>query len=452
MKTKTEFAQLYIYSDSSLDYLRHLVSDGLAERYAKEKEADREKWEEIQRRAEYELNIISNMGFTGCFLIVADFVNWAREHDIPVGPGRRSVASSIVAFALRITDIDPIKYDLLFECFINPERISMSYFDIDFSNEGRDKVIEYVSEKYGKDKVGRIVDFRTFHAKMYSNDMSGTVAVQYNTDHLETCGLVEFDFNSFELLDVIKHTGELIRRRGGEYANFSIDDIPEDDRAVFTLFSEGDTDGVFLFDSDGMKDILKQAEPQTIHDLMALNALYRPGPMENIQRFIGSKEGFQIIVDRFDPALGAIINETYGVIDMEHLELVNQLKEGYLLVKAELEDILKETYGIIVYHEQVMRIIQRIAGYTLGAADILRRIMWRRDKDQLEKEKAKFLDGAVTNGFKKEQAADFFDVLAKYAAYSFNKSHAAAYTKIAYQTAYLKANFPVEFMAANIFY
>jgi len=477
--------------DNANAYIRHLVLEGLARRYAKETS------EEIQRRSDYELNIIINMGFTGYFLIVADFVNWAREHGIPVGPGRGSGAGSIVAYALHITDIDPIKYDLLFERFINPERISMPDFDIDFGNEGRDKVIEYVTEKYGKDRVAQIITFGTLGARTVIMDVarvldismdetekvtrplpytislkeaieaepklrdmeadpkyaelftiarkleglkrhfslhaagyvigktalhdfvplyghaSGNVAVQCEFNYLEKFGLVKFDFLGLKTLDLIKYTGELIRRRRG--ANFSIDDIPEDDRATFTLFSEGNTDGVFLFESDGMKGILKQAKPQTIHDLIALNALYRPGPMQYIPQFIDSKNGKQNIAYP-DPCL---------------------------------EDILKETYGVIVYQEQLMRIIQRIAGYSLGNADILRRILGKKKIDDIEKEKETFVAHAITNGFKEDQAANLFDSMIPFAAYVFSKSHSAGYMKLSYQTAYLKANFPAEFMAAK---
>jgi len=483
------------------DYFRHLATAGLANRYPAEKEASGDAWKEIQDRLEYELDVIITRGFTNYFLIVADYVNWARNNDIPVGPGRGSGAGSIVAYALQITSIDPIKYDLLFERFLNPERTSVPDFDIDFGDAGRDEVINYVTEKYGRDRVGQIIMFGTFGARAVIKDVAqtlgipinemenlaglisakpwmtlkkafaneprlreleenpnytdlftfarkleglkcrqelhacglvigkselnnivpvfidpntGDIATQFSYRHLEDCGLIKMDFLGLRTLDVVKHTERLIRNRGGEYANFDVESIPEDDKATFKMLGEGESLGVFQFESNGMKDILRQAKPDTMTDLIALNTLIRPAQMENIPQFIESKNGKREIVYP-DPCL---------------------------------EDILKETYGVIMYREQVMRIIQRIAGYSLGMADILRRTMSREDKETVAREKISFLEGAVKQGFFADKTGDIFDMLIPFASFNFDKSHSAAYTKLAYQTAYLKANFPSEFMAA----
>ncbi|MDR3115383.1 MAG: DNA polymerase III subunit alpha [Treponema sp.] len=477
-------------------YLRHLTREGLIKRYPGRVEAVRE-------RAEYELAIIIKMGFTGYFLIVADFINWAKEQDIPVGPGRGSGAGSIVAYALSITDIDPLKYNLLFERFLNPERISMPDFDVDFCNQRREEVIAYVTRKYGQARVGQIITFGTLKAKavlkdvaralgfsldesnmitklipedpkitlqkaleeepklreleqnphyqelfaiarklegknrhssihaagivigktdltdyvpLYWDPKTKAVATQYTMDLIEDQGLVKMDFLGLKTLDLIKNTVDLVRRRGGAYAGFSIEAISETDEATYKMLGEGKSSGVFQFESAGMQKILKQAQPNKIEDLIALNALYRPGPMDYIPQFIESKWGRKTI-EYPDPCL---------------------------------EDILKETYGVIVYQEQVMQVAQRIAGYTLGQADILRRAMGKKKKEVMVKEKEKFIAGATAKGFKEKDADRIFEILIPFAGYGFNKSHAAAYSVVAYQTAYLKANFPEEFMAANL--
>ncbi|MCL2066126.1 MAG: DNA polymerase III subunit alpha [Treponema sp.] len=495
--------------DSADSYLRHIASEGLAGRYAKETEEAGSQWEEIKKRSEYELDTITGMGFTGYFLIVADFVNWAKRRNIPVGPGRGSGAGSIVAYALGITDIDPLKYNLLFERFLNPERISMPDFDIDFANDGRDDVIEYVTSKYGKERVGQIITFGTLGAKAVIKDVarvlgisipesemisnliprdpkitleaaaagepklreleqdpqytelfklarkleglnrhesihaagivigkrplidliplyqerddpktgrSGSIATQYSMNYLEPCGLVKMDLLGLKTLDVIKDTEELIRSRGKEYGNFSVKNIPEDDKSVFKMLCEGKSFEVFQFESDGMINILKQAKPGSIEDLIALNSLYRPGPMENIPRFIDSKNG----------------------------------KKAITYPDPRLEKVLKETYGVIVYQEQVMEVARIIAGYTMAQADLLRRAMGKKKKEILDKEKKSFLEGAAKQGYSPEKAGAIYDMLVPFAGYGFNKSHAAAYSVVAYQTAYLKANFPAEFMAANL--
>ncbi|MDR0539988.1 MAG: DNA polymerase III subunit alpha, partial [Spirochaetaceae bacterium] len=478
------------------EYIRSQTINGLRERYGTITA-------EIQKRAEYELNTIIPMGFTGYFLIVADFINWAKTRGIPVGPGRGSGAGSIVAYALRITDIDPLKYNLLFERFLNPERISMPDFDIDFCQDRRGEVIEYVTQKYGKERVGQIITFGTLKAKnaikdvarvldisidesnmltklipdgpnvtleialrdepklrelesdakytelfamakklegknrnpglhaagiviskeplinyvpLYYDNKSGSIATQWTMDLFESCGLVKMDFLGLATLTVIKNAVDIIRKRGGGYANFKIEGIPEDDAETFKLFCEGRTASVFQFESDGMQNHLKQLKPGRIEDLIAMNALYRPGPMENIPQYIKSKNG-EIPITYPDPCL---------------------------------EEYLKETYGVIVYQEQVMQVAQRIAGYTLGGADVLRRAMGKKKAEVMKKEKSKFVEGAAKNGFSEAKAGEIFDILEKFAGYGFNKSHAAAYSVVAYQTAYLKAHFPHEFMAASL--
>jgi DNA polymerase-3 subunit alpha len=463
--------------------------------------------EKVLRQADYELGVIIKMGFTGYFLIVADFINWAKNNGISVGPGRGSGAASIVAYALGITGIDPLKYSLLFERFLNPERISMPDFDIDFCNERREEVIQYVTEKYGKERVGQIITFGTLGAKqvikdvarvldfsisesemitnlipkdpkitlekafnkeprlgelerdpkytelfalarrleglnrhssihaagvvigkteldnyvpLYRDPKTGGVATQYTMGHLENCGLVKMDFLGLKTLDVIKHTEELIRERGGVYGDFSIDRISEggtaEAEAAFKMLGEGKSFEVFQFESEGMQNILRQAKPGTIEDLIALNALYRPGPMDNIPQFIDSKWGRKTI-SYPDPSL---------------------------------EGILKETYGVIAYQEQVMQAAQIIAGYSLGQADLLRRAMGKKKMDVMVKEKDRFITSAVQRGYSRQKADDIFELLIPFAGYGFNKPHAAAYSVLAYQTAYLKANFSAEFMAANL--
>jgi DNA polymerase-3 subunit alpha len=495
---------------SSADgYLRHLTAEGLHQRYRREMENAGQSteaasvWEAFQQRTQYELDVIIQMGFTGYFLIVADFINWAKDRGIDVGPGRGSGAGSIVAYALRITDIEPTKYGLLFERFLNPERISMPDFDIDFCNERREEVIAYVTEKYGKERVGQIITFGTLGAKavikdvaralsisipesdaisklipygpkvtlatafedepklkgmekdsrytelfvlarkleglkrhssihaagivigkndltnyvpLYRDPKTGGTATQYTMNYLEDCGMVKMDFLGLKTLDVIKHTEELIRRRGPEYADFSVAAVPEDNEAVFAMLGEGKSFGVFQFESEGMQNILRQAKPGKIEDLIALNALYRPGPMANISQYIESKNG----------------------------------KRKISYPHPSLENILKETYGVIVYQEQVMQVARIVAGYSMGQADLLRRALGKKKKEIIEKEKIPFLAGAAKQGYSAADAGRIYDMLIPFAGYGFNKSHAAAYSVIAYRTAYLKVNFPAEFMAANL--
>jgi len=475
------------------DYLRHLTYEGLKTRYPSD-------GDEIRARADYELGVIIKMGFTGYFLIVWDFIDWAKRHGIPVGPGRGSGAGSIVAYSLRITDIDPLKYDLLFERFLNPERISMPDFDVDFCFERRGEVIDYVTRKYGADRTGQIITFGTLKAKavikdvarvldvsfeesnniaklvpedpkmtlakafdeepklkalaedvkyrdlfaiarklenknrhtsfhaagivigktalsdfvpLFKDPKTGIVSTQFTMDYLEKCGLVKMDFLGLKTLTLIKHTLDLVRKRGTDLEESA---IPEDDRKTFELLGEGKSTSVFQFESSGMQGILKQAKPNSIEDLIALNALYRPGPMDYIPQYIDSKMGRTPI--------------TYP--------------------HPSLEKYLKETYGVIVYQEQVMQVAQEVAGYSLGRADLLRRAMGKKKKEVLEKEEAPFIEGAVKRGYTKEKAKEIFEILVPFAGYGFNKSHAAAYSVVAYRTAYLKANYPAEFMAANL--
>ncbi len=488
--------------NSKEEYIRNLAEEGIKKRYAVITP-------EIRERLEYELGIVIKMDFVGYFLIVWDFINWAKNNKIPVGPGRGSGAGSILAYAMRITDIDPLKYNLLFERFLNPERISMPDFDVDFCFERREEVIQYVRQRYGDENVGQIITFGTLKAKavvkdvgrvlnvpladvnaitklipdkpltegvkavslkyaldvipelkamaedpsykelfekslaleglnrntglhaagivigktaltdyvpLYKDSKTGKIATQFTMDLIEDCGLVKMDFLGLKTLTLIKHTEDLIHKRGGSWRNFSIHDIDYSDKKTFDMLCEGKAAAVFQFESQGMQNILKRAKPSKMEDLIALNALYRPGPMDYINQFIESKFDHSKIKYP-DPCL---------------------------------EDILSETYGVIVYQEQVMQVAQRIAGYTLGQADILRRAMGKKKLEVMKTEKEKFIAGAVKKGFSKADADRIFEILIPFAGYGFNKSHAAAYSVLAFQTAYLKAHFPSEFMAANL--
>lgn len=480
--------------DSPEAYLTHLAHQGLRERYAPVTGEQTE-------RLEYELGVITSMGFTGYFLIVWDFIRFARENGIPVGPGRGSGAGSLVAYSLRITDIDPLHYSLLFERFLNPDRVSMPDFDIDFCFERRGEVIDYVTRRYGAEKVGQIITFGTLKARavirdvarvldlsfaesdaiaklvpkdpkiklheaieqvpalaamregtdvhaelleialkleglhrhasthaagivigrgeltdyvpLYRDPRTGQISTQFTMDQLEECGLVKMDFLGLKTLTLIENTLSLIRRRGVEV---DLEEIPDNDPATFEMLGRGASKCVFQFESTGMAAILKRAKPTRIEDLIALNALYRPGPMENIDQFVDSKNGRQPI--------------TYPL--------------------PQLKSVLEETYGVIVYQEQVMEIVQIVAGFSLGQADILRRAMGKKKRDVMAKMEKDYLAGAQANGIAKKDAESIFHLLEPFAGYGFNKSHAAAYSVLAYKTAYLKANHPHEFMAANL--
>ncbi|NVN98329.1 MAG: DNA polymerase III subunit alpha [Geobacteraceae bacterium] len=480
--------------------------NGLAVRLAairKKKPAFSDADEEIYRkRLKIELDCIKQMGFPGYFLIVADFINWAKNQGIPVGPGRGSAAGSLVAYAIRITDIDPIPYNLLFERFLNPERISMPDIDVDFCTDRREEVIQYVADKYGRDKVSQIITFGTMAAKgvirdvgraldmtygdvdrisklvpevlgitlkkameqepklkemaaadskvnellevalrleglarhasthaagvvvapammeefcpVYKDQKTGVINTQYSMKYVEKIGLVKFDFLGLKNLTVIDNAVKLIR--AGKDPEFDIAMLDDDDADSYKLISDGNTTGVFQLESSGIREMLRDLKPSCFEDVIAACALYRPGPLNSgmVKDFIERKHGRKKVV--FD--------------------------------LPELEPILKDTYGVIVYQEQVMQISRTLAGYSLGQADLLRRAMGKKDASVMAKEKIPFLDGAKAQGIDLKKAGAIFDLMAMFAEYGFNKSHSAAYALIAYQTAYLKAHYPVEFMAA----
>ncbi|MGA2976274.1 MAG: DNA polymerase III subunit alpha [Spirochaetia bacterium] len=474
-------------------YLTELARMGLAERFSPIPQ-------EAAKRLAYELSIITSMGFTGYFLIVWDFIHYAKQNGIAVGPGRGSGAGSLVAYCLKITDIDPLKYGLLFERFLNPERVSLPDFDIDFCHTRRDEVISYVTRKYGEDKVGQIITFGTLKARavirdvarvldlpydeadaiaklvpegpkidletalrenpkleevasrgplykelldislkleglhrhasthaagivigreplthyvpLYRDPKTGQVSTQYTMDFLEECGLVKMDFLGLKTLTVIEDALALVRKKG---VSIALEEIPENDPATFRMFCEGKSTGAFQFESSGMQGVLKKARPSRIEELIALNALYRPGAMEHIDAFIENKSGRRRI--------------------------------EYPL--PELEPVLRETYGVPVYQEQVMEMAQVVAGFTLGQADILRRAMGKKKPEEMLKMKEKFLAGAASKGYDTKTGERIFDLLFAFSGYGFNKSHAAAYAIPAYHTIWLKANHPAEFLAAT---
>lgn len=485
--------------ETQAQYLTHLTWEGIKERY-------NETTDEITKRVEYELDILLGMGFEGYFLIVWDFIHWARVHDIPVGPGRGSGAGSIIAYAMKITDIDPLKYDLLFERFLNPERVSMPDFDIDFCFERRGEVIEYVNRKYGHDQVGGICTFGTLKTKavlkdvarvldipfaesnvitklipegkapdgrkintevaleiepklkefydrggaykelfetasvlegmnrhisthacgkvignsiltdyvpLYKDQKTGEITTEFTMDIIEPCGLVKMDFLGLKTLTLLKNVEGLVQKIDPD---FDVNKVSEEDKSTFDMLSNGKSTAVFQFESSGMQKILKDAKPNNIEDLIALNALYRPGPLQFIPQFIEGKKNPRTI--KFpDPSL---------------------------------EELLTPTYGVIVYQEQVMKVAQIIGGFSLGKADILRRAMGKKKLKDMEKMKVEFIAGAKEIGHDEKHASGIFDMLEPFAGYGFNKSHAAAYSVVAYKTAYCKANHPAEFWAANL--
>lgn len=492
-------------------YMAELARKGLKERF-KEIEAVRGKGsfdpEIYEKRLEYEIKMIARMGFAGYFLIVWDFIRYAKEKGIPVGPGRGSAAGSLVAYSLGITDLDPLPYNLLFERFLNPERISMPDIDVDFCMDRRDEVLRYVTEKYGQDHVSQIITYGTMMARGVIRDVGrvldipysevdriaklipntlnitlekamqqepklreitkkdpriaemmkialnlegqvrhaskhaagvvisreplteylplykspkGEITTQYDMDGVEKIGLVKFDFLGLRNLTVIRKAEELINERLkkaplAETETFSISRIPLNDRKTYEMLGRGETAGVFQLESSGMRDIIIKMKPQTFEDLIALVALYRPGPLGSgmVDDFIKRKKG----ATRISYELPA------------------------------LEPILKETYGVIVYQEQVMQIASALAGYSLGEADILRRAMGKKKPEEMAKQKERFMQGAKEKKIPPHKAEKIFDLMAKFAEYGFNKSHSAAYALISYQTAYLKAHYPVEYMAA----
>lgn len=461
---------------------------------------------EYHARLDFETNVINQMGFAGYFLIVADFINWAKSNSVPVGPGRGSGAGSVVAYSLGITDLDPLEYNLLFERFLNPDRVSMPDFDIDFCQEGRDRVIDYVKQKYGLEAVSQIATFGTMAAKAVIRDVgrvldlpfnfvdsiakliplelgitlsaalvkepqmaerqqneedvaellelalrleglvrnvgmhAGGVLIspgkisdfspiycqadgaslvsQYDKDDVEAVGLVKFDFLGLRTLTILDMALESINKQRvlDELPPLNFATLPLDDKATFQLLKTANTTAVFQLESRGMKDMLKQAMPDCFEDIIALVALYRPGPMDLIPDFCRRKHGKQ------------------------RVEYPHPLTEP----------ILKETYGIAVYQEQVMQIAQVVAGYSLGGADLLRRAMGKKKVEEMDAQRKAFTEGAVKNNMTEKQASDLFDLLEKFAGYGFNKSHAAAYALVAYQTAFLKAHYPAAFLAATM--
>ena len=477
-------------------YLEYLARKGLAQRYSKVTPG-------LEERLEYELKIINQMGYAGYFLIVKDFMDYARSKGIPVGPGRGSAASSLVSYALGITNIDPIKYGLLFERFLNPERISLPDIDIDFSDRGRDRIIDYVINKYGKENVTQIITFGTMAARgvirdvgrvlgmPYSEvdriakmipfepdmtlkkaldmqpDLAGLsesdpqikrlislsqtlegltrhasthaagvviaptnlteyvplymsakdeITTQYDMKGIEDIGLLKMDFLGLRTLTVIDDTLRVLRE--DRNVNIDLDKIPLDDKKVFDLFSNGETVGIFQFESSGMRDYLRKLKPEILDDLTAMNALYRPGPLDSfmIDEYIQRKHGEK-------------------KIEYEH---------------PLLEPVLKETYGVIVYQEQVLKVASDLAGYSLGKADILRKAMGKKKAEMMAEQRDEFIKGAKGTGIPEKKADRIFDLIATFARYGFNKAHSVGYAYIAYQTAYLKAHYPVEFMAATL--
>lgn len=510
-----EFQRHDDYTKNQDDYVRYLVEKGLRMRY-------KEITPKIRARAEYELGIIFKMGFSGYFLIVWEFINWSKstwdnvnnkpKPYIPIGPGRGSGAGSIVAYTMTITDIDPFRYNLLFERFLNPERVSMPDFDIDMDFDYRQDIIQHTRDLYGDPQVGHIVTFGTlkpkqciadvgrvlgiplaevnmlkacipdspkaklkdaFHptekfpapeggqlepyledprytklfelakklegvnrntglhasgmvigltalpdwAPIFKDPKTGEVGVQYTMDIIEPCGLVKFDYLGLKTLSLIRYAEEIINRhKKPEDPVFSVAEQSESDSETFDMFCKGDSVAVFQFESPGMQKILRQVGPRCIEELVALNALYRPGPMDYIPQYIDGKWKPET-VHYPDPCL---------------------------------EDLLKETYGVMVYQEQVMQVSQKIAGFSLGGADMLRRAMGKKKPEVLMGKKKEFIEGAIAQGFTEQHAADIFEIMIPFAGYGFNKSHAAAYTVLAYRTGYLKCHYPAEFMAANL--
>ncbi|CUH78153.1 DNA polymerase III subunit alpha [Tropicibacter naphthalenivorans] len=504
------------FADDEVAELRRMANEGLQARLAVIPHAVTP--EKYQERLDFELGIIEGMGFPGYFLIVADFIQWSKDNNIPVGPGRGSGAGSLVAYALTITDLDPLRYSLLFERFLNPERVSMPDFDIDFCMDRREETIRYVQDKYGHDRVAQIITFGALLSKaavrdmgrvlqmpygqvdrlskmipvegvkpvsieqalrdeprlaeeakneevvdrlltygqqvegllrsagthaagvviadrptdelvpLYRDPRSDMPATQFNMKWVEQAGLVKFDFLGLKTLTVIQNAMDLIFKSGrdlhtaadgtelyqpAEGAENQINAIPLDDEATYKLYAAAKTVAVFQVESSGMMDALKRMKPTCIEDIVALVALYRPGPMENIPTYCEVKNGLKPITS----------------------------------VHPLIDHILEETQGIIVYQEQVMQIAQVMANYTLGGADLLRRAMGKKIKEAMDAERPKFEAGAAENGVDKKKASEVFDLLEKFANYGFNKSHAAAYAVVSYQTGWLKANHPVEFMA-----
>ncbi|XVJ69062.1 MAG: DNA polymerase III subunit alpha [Rhizobacter sp.] len=502
------------------DYFHLASHEGLEERlrqlYPDAAEREKQKPRYVER-LDFEIQTILKMGFPGYFLIVADFIIWAKSHGCPVGPGRGSGAGSLVAYALKITDLDPLRYNLLFERFLNPDRVSMPDFDIDFCQANRDRVIDYVKQKYGRDAVSQIATFGTMAAKaalrdvgrvlgmgyghvdgiaklvpappgksvtlarvpeqpdpgliyarkespeieqrekneeevaellslamrlegvtrnigmhaggvliapgkitdfcpLYMQPGSDSAVSQFDKDDVESIGLVKFDFLGLATLTILEMAKDFIRARHTDQKDFVLEGIPLNDRAAYQLMSEGKTVAVFQLESSGMQRMLKDAKPSVFEDIIALVALYRPGPMDLIPTFCARKHG------------------------REEVEYPHPL----------MREVLEETYGIMVYQEQVMQVAQRLGGYSLGGADLLRRAMGKKKLEEMVAHRATFAEGAAKNNIPEPKANEIFDLMEKFAGYGFNKSHAAAYALLAYQTAWLKVHYPAEFTAANM--
>jgi DNA polymerase III subunit alpha len=489
------------------DFLRQEAARGLDERIASGGIAASHT-DPYHARLQSELDVICQMGFAGYFLIVADFIRWARENAVPVGPGRGSGAGSLVAYSLRITDLDPIRYDLLFERFLNPERVSMPDFDVDFCMDGRDRVIDYVAEKYGRERVSQIITYGTMAAKavvrdvgrvlgmsygfvdriaklipfelgitlddaltkepelkklydneeevhnlidlarslegltrnagmhaggvviapsvltdfapLFCDETGGNLVTQFDKDDVEAAGLVKFDFLGLRTLTIIDRAVAIINgiRSSSGQSPLNIETLPMVDAKTYALLQSCRTTAVFQLESRGMKDLIRRLKPDCFEDIVALVALFRPGPLQSgmVDDFIDRKHG-----------------KSDGPIDYLH---------------PSLEPALKPTYGVILYQEQVMQIAQVLAGYTLGGADLLRRAMGKKKPEEMAKQRSVFVDGSVGRGVERDTAAHIFDLMEKFAGYGFNKSHSAAYALLSYQTAYLKAHFPAAFMAA----
>jgi DNA polymerase-3 subunit alpha len=485
--------------------LRREAEEGLTRRINTLGLASGRTIEDYRERLDFELGVIERMRYPGYFLIVADFIQWAKSEGIPVGPGRGSGAGSLVAYALTITDLDPIRFGLLFERFLNPERVSMPDFDIDFCQDRRGEVIDYVQKRYGREQVGQIITFGTLQARgvlrdvgrvlempygqvdklcklvpmnpaapvtlskaiaeeprlqaardtepvvrrafdiaqkleglhrhasthaagivigdrplaelvpMYRDPKSDLPVTQFNMKWVEQAGLVKFDFLGLKTLSVLQTAVVLLRRRGVE---LDLLGIPLDDAKTYAMLARGETVGVFQVEGQGMRRALMDMQPDRFEDIIALVALYRPGPMANIPTYCARKQG----------------------------------KEQPEYIHPKLEPVLRETFGVIIYQEQVMEAARRLSGYSLGEADLLRRAMGKKIRSEMEAQRKRFVEGAVKDGVEKGQAEAIFELLARFADYGFNKSHAAAYALVAYQTAYMKANYPVEFMAASMTY
>ncbi|OEY67822.1 DNA polymerase III subunit alpha [Marinobacter sp. X15-166B] len=497
------------------EYFRHVSEEGLEARLARSLSSEDPEYEAKRQayfdRLNFELDIIIQMGFPGYFLIVMDFIKWAKNNGVPVGPGRGSGAGSLIAYALLITDIDPLEYDLLFERFLNPERVSMPDFDVDFCMEGRDRVIAYVADKYGREAVSQIITFGTMAAKavvrdvarvqgksygladklskmipfevgmtlekalaqeeplrefldqdeeaqeiwemalklegvcrnagrhaggvviaptkitdfspLYCDDDGSSLVTQFDKDDVEDAGLVKFDFLGLRTLTIIDWALKMINPRREQRGEppLDISEIPLADKKSFEMLKRADTTAVFQLESRGMKDLIRRLQPDCLEDMIALVALFRPGPLQSgmVDDFIDRKHGKQPV--------------SYPHIDYQY--------EG-------LKPVLEPTYGIILYQEQVMQIAQVMAGYTLGGADMLRRAMGKKKPEEMAKQKLSFMEGCKNNGISEELAANIFDLVEKFAGYGFNKSHSAAYALVSYQTLWLKAHYTAEFMAA----